>query len=211
MVPPQIAETPQWAPGVVANPARDGDSGSIPVTTNKLRAMHQQGGFSSQRPGHDATFAVDGANGGWWEPAENDAQPTMTVDLAAITEFEDPVYFTVDSSRIEFATGSRGGFGGGRGQAQAAAKPAGTTAFRYKIEASKDGKTYETILDKTNNNVTRYTEFDELRPTACRFVRLTMTDWPRATGSPLGIVEFTVFGKPYPEAPAKPAMKAAKK
>ena len=46
------SETPRWAPGVVANPARDGDSGSVPLSVNKLRAMNQRGGFSSQRPGH---------------------------------------------------------------------------------------------------------------------------------------------------------------
>ena len=190
-----VSETPQWAPGVVANPVRDGDSGSIPLTVNKMRAMNQHGSFSSQRPGHDAAYAVDGTNGGWWEPAEDDAQPTLTVDLGSITEFEDPQYFNVDSSRIEFSTGGRGGFG-----PRNAAPPqvTGSPAFRYKIEVSKDGKTYETILDKTNNNVTKYTEFDELRPTACRYVRLTITDWPHIAGTPFGILEFTVFGKAAP-------------
>jgi hypothetical protein len=38
-------------------------------------------------------------------------------------------------------------------------------------------------------------EFDELPPTACRFVRLTLTGWPRNATTPLGIIEFTVFGK----------------
>ena len=32
-------------------------------------------------------------------------------------------------------------------------------------------------------------------PTACRFVRLTITDWPHIANSPLGITESTVFGK----------------
>ncbi len=188
----EVTETPQWAPGVVANPVRNGDSGSIALTVNKMRAMNQQGSFSSQRPGHDAAYAVDGTNGAWWEPAENDAQPTLTVDLGSITEFEDPQYFLIDSSRIEFATGGRGGFMPPSGSPP---KVTGSRAFRYKIEASKDGKTYETVLDKTNSDVTKYTEFDELRPTACRFVRLTITDWPHISGTPLGVLEFTVFGK----------------
>jgi hypothetical protein len=109
----------------------------------------------------------------------------------------------VDSSRIEFAAGGRGFFGP-RGAAPA--QVSGSTAFRYKIEASQDGKTYETILDKTNNDVTRYTEFDELRPTVCRFARLTITDWPHLANTPLGILEFTVFGKG-----AAPARAAASK
>ena len=196
----EVSETPQWAPGVAANPARDGDSGSIPVSGNKMGGMHQQSSFSSQRPGHNAAFALDGTNGGWWEPAENDAQPTLTVDLSGNTEFEDPLMFTVDSSRIEFSTGGRGGFGPNAAAPAAPAPEGKTTAFRYKIEASMDGKTFQTILDKTGNNVTRYTEFDELTPTVCRYVRLTITDWPRVGTTPLGVLEFTVFGKAVPPA-----------
>jgi hypothetical protein len=199
------SETPQWAPGLVANPVRNGDSGSIAVSINKLRAMHSQSAFSSERPGHEAAYAIDDSNGTVWQPAENDGQPTLTIDLIAPTEFETNQLFEIDSSRLEFAAG--GGFGGrgARGAAgappaaapapPAAAAPNAITAFRYKIEVSMDGKQYTTVLDKTNNNVTRYTEFDEIPPTRCRFVRLTMTDWPRRGTTPLGITEFTVFGK----------------
>lgn len=187
-----VSETPQWAPGVVANPVRDGDSGSIALSVNKMRAMNQRGSASSQRPGRDAAYAVDGTNGAWWEPAEEDKQPSLTVDLGSITEFEDPQYFSVDSSRIEFGTGPRGGFGP---RAAAPAVVTGSPAFRYRIETSKDGKTFDTILDKTNNSVTRYTEFDELPPTVCRYVRLTITDWPHVGTTPLGVLEFTVFGR----------------
>jgi xylan 1,4-beta-xylosidase len=145
--------------------------------------------LSSHRPGHDAAYALDDSNGTWWEPAADDAQPSLTVDLGSITQFETEQAFTVDSSRIEFL--ARGG--GGRGAAPAPIH--GATAFRYKIEVSTDGKAYSTVLDKTSNNVTRYTEFDEIPPVRCRYVRLTLTDWPRAGDLPLGVVEFTIFGK----------------
>jgi hypothetical protein len=59
-----------------------------------------------------------------------------------------------------------------------------------------DGKNFTTVLDKTNNNVARFIEFEEIPPTKCRFVRLTVTGWPHKVGVPLGILEFTVFGKP---------------
>jgi xylan 1,4-beta-xylosidase len=192
------SDTPQWAPGVVARPARNGDSGSIPLTVNKIRAMNQRGGYSSQRTGHEAAYAVDDSNGTWWEPAENDTQPTLTVDLGSITEFESEQLFSVDSSRIQFMTGVGFGLGSGRGGTPAAK---GSTAFRYKIEASSEGKEYALILDKTTSEITRYTEFDELPPTHCRFVRLTLTGWPHL-GTPLGIIEFTVFGKAL-EAPKR--------
>ena len=199
------SETPQWAPGLVVNPVRNGDSGSIAVSINKLRAMHSQSAFSSERPGHEAAYAIDDSNGTVWQPAENDAQPTLAIDLIAPTEFETNQLFEIDSSRLEFTAG--GGFGGRGARGAAGAPPAAapappaavapnaTIAFRYKIEVSMDGTQYTTVLDKTNNNVTRYTEFDEIPPTRCRFVRLTMTDWPRRGTTPLGITEFTVFGK----------------
>jgi hypothetical protein len=192
------SETPQWAPGVVADPVRSGDSGSIPLTVNKLRALNQSGGFSSQRSGHEAAYALDDSNGTWWEPAEDDANPTLTIDLGSITEFESEQLFTVDSSRIEFVAG-RGRFGSPQPASQ---PPTGSAAFRYKIETSRDGRSFTTILDKTGNNITKYTEFDELPPTECRYVRLTITDWPHISNSPLGIMEFTVFGQPV-EAPKR--------
>jgi hypothetical protein len=189
----EASETPHWAPGVVSNPVRDGDSGSIPLTVDKLRAMNQRGRFSSQRPGHDAAYAVDDSNGTWWEPADDEAQPSLTIDLGSITEFETEQLFTVDSSRIEFL--ARGGGRGGAAAPPAVAAPSGPSAFRYRIEVSLDGKEFSTVVDKTDNAVTKYTEFDEIPPSRCRYVRLTVTGWPRQA-NPLGVVEFTVFGKP---------------
>jgi xylan 1,4-beta-xylosidase len=187
------SETPQWGPGAVADPARQGDSGSIPLTINKLRAMNAKSAFSSQRPGRDAAYAIDNSTGTWWEPAEEDRQPSLTVDLGPATEFDPVQLFTVDSSRILFSAPRAAGR---PGAATPPAPPTGSPAHRYRIEVSSDGKTFTTVLDKSQNTVTKYVEFDELSPTSCRFVRLTMTDWPHNGAAPLGIVEFTVFGKP---------------
>jgi xylan 1,4-beta-xylosidase len=188
-------ETPQWAPGVVADPARRSGSGSIPLTVDKLRNLNQQGAFSSQRSGHEAAYALDNSNGTWWEPEANDAQPSITIDLGSTTEWVKEQLFTIDSSRIEFLAG-RGGMGRG---AQPAQRVAGSAAFRYKIESSLDGKSYKTVLDKTGNETIKYTEFDEIPPAVSRYVRLTVTDWPHIANSNLGIMEFTVFGKAYEE------------
>ena len=214
--------TPQWAPGGVADASHDGDAGSIPLTVNKLTAMNARGTAPRSRPGHEAAYAIDNSNGTWWEPAEDETQPSLTLDLGPATNFDPVQLFTIDSCRIMFHTGARGGFGGGRGAA-AGARGAGTAtrpeqsvqpsaspdpkgaaqstspgsiAHQYKIEVSADGTEYKTVLDKTNNEVPKYTEFDEIPPTTCRFVRLTITGWPRNGTTPLGIVEFTAFGKP---------------
>jgi xylan 1,4-beta-xylosidase len=187
-----VSETPQWAPGVVDDPARRGDSGSLPLTVGKMRAMNQQGEFSSQRPGHEAAYAVDNSALTWWEPAEGDTLPTLTVDMGSLTEFDLPQFFTVDAVRILFHAGGRFGFGGA-GQGTDVTPPT-TVAHQYKIDVSEDGQTFRTILDRTGNDVTRYTEFEELPPTRSRFVRLTITDSPGVV--PLGVMEFTVFGRP---------------
>jgi xylan 1,4-beta-xylosidase len=203
-------ETPQWGPGAVADAYRDGNSGSIPLSVNKARVNNSHSAISSERSGHEAAYAVDNSNGTWWEPEQGDAQPSLTLDLGPGNEYDPPQSFTVDSSRIIFYAG-RGGMGGGRAGAPGAlsgatagtptappaAAPAGSViAHQFKIEASKDGKEFTTILDKTANRTTKYIEFDELPPTVCRYVRLTITGWPRIPNTPLGIIEFTVFGKP---------------
>ena len=185
-------DTPQWGPGAISDPYRNGDSGSIPLSVNKARVMNTRGKISSERPGHEAAYAVDNFNGTWWEPAEGDAQPSLTLDLGPATEWDRPQQFTIDSSRILFMTG-RGGFGA-RGAAPA--PPTGPVAHQYKIEVSGDGTNFTTVLDKTANRVTKYVEFDELTPTVCKYVRLTMTGWPRQANTQFGIIEFTVFGKP---------------
>ncbi len=189
------SETPQWAPGVVQDPVRDGDSGSIPLTFGKTRGLV----VSSQRPGREAGYALDNSDGTWWSPADGDAQPTLTVDLLAIPPFKP---YTIDSSRIQFHALNvrlrrpRSAAAGARSApVPPEARFSGSTAFRYRIEASVDGKVFTTVVDKSHNEVTRYTEFDEIHPTLARYVRLVLTDWPRSATQPLGVVEFTVFGR----------------
>jgi xylan 1,4-beta-xylosidase len=203
-----LTDTPHWAPGIVADPAKDGDSGSIPVTINKVRAMNAKSQFSSEQPGRYATYAVDNSSGTWWEPNPDDAQPTLTVDLGPATRFDVVQLFTIDSLRLLFTGGGR--FGGRRGDGLASADrtPPPTnapamppiSAHQYKIDVSTDGNTFTTVLDQSTNALARNTIFAEIPPTQCRLVRLTMINWPRTT--PLGIIEFTVFGKPTSSLPA---------
>lgn len=194
----RVTETPQWAPGVVADPARDGDSGSIPVSINKVRAMNSQSRFSSQQPERDAAYAVDDSSGTWWEPSPEDAQPTLTLDLGPATRFDVVQLFTIDSVRLLFTGGRRFG----------ASTPPSTGAHQYRIDVSTDGQAFTTVLDRSANAVPRNTVFEELPPTRCRFVRLTMTGWPRET--PLGIIEFTVFGRAAGSLPASQAIPVAR-
>ena len=191
----KVTETPQWAPGAVSNPAK-GNSGSIPVTINKLRAMNALSRFSSEQPGRNAAYAVDNSSGTWWEPAPTDTMPTLTIELSPATRFDVVQLFTIDGARLLF-NGGRRRFG--RQTTTAQASP--IYVYQYKIDVSMDGKKYITALDQTKNTISRNTIFEEIPPVKCRFVRLTMTNWPKTT--PLGIIEFTVFGKPAGYLPAE--------
>ena len=155
-------------------------SGSLPLTIGKMRAMNTRSAFSSQRPGREAAYAVDNSTGTWWEPAEDDPQPSITIDLGPATEFDPIQRFTVDSSRILFSAGR--GFRQPGAAAPPAPNPGGVGGAPIHDWVSDDGKTFSTILDKTRNAVTKYVEFDELPPTACRFVRLTLTVGPAMPG-----------------------------
>ena len=56
-----------------------------------------------------------------------------------------------------------------------------------------DGENYRTALNQSGNAMSRNVLFDEIPPVECRYVRLTMLDWPK--GSPLSILDFSVFGR----------------
>jgi hypothetical protein len=192
-----ITETPQWAPGAISDPTK-GNSGSVPVTINKVRAMNALSKFTSEQPGRYAAYAVDNSSGTVWEPLPADSLPSLTIELSPATRFDVVQLFTIDGARLMF-NGSRRGFGR---PAAGSPQPSPTPdIYQYKIEVSSDGKTFTTALDQTQNSLSRNTIFDEITPVKCRFVRLTVTSWPKT--SPLGIIEFTVFGKPADSLPAQ--------
>ena len=182
-----VTDTPQWAPGVVKDPAQ-GDSGSIIVSVGKTTMSTGQGFpgaakvASSAKPGRGLEYALDNSTATWWEPADDDAQPVLTISLSPAVDRDRVQTFRVDGSRILFG-------GGGRGFAGTAGKP----VFQYKVEVSMDGKDYRTVVDNSGNQVPRNVLFDEFDPVECRYVRLTMLDWPK--GSPLSILDFSVFGR----------------
>ena len=189
----KVTDTPQWAPNAVKGPD-NGDSKSLPITINKVSAMNALSTFSSEKPGKYAAYAVDNSSGTIWEPEADDEQPTLTVELSPATRFDVVQLFTVDGVRLMF-------YGGGRGfWRRPGSNPPPADIYKYKIEVSMDGETFTTALDQTGNETSRNTIFKEIPPVKARFVRLTMTDWPKAT--PLGIIEFTVFGKASGSLPA---------
>lgn len=66
-------------------------------------------------------------------------------------------------------------------------------AYQYKLEASLDSKSWQTVVDKTGNTAANNVEFDDFKPARARWVRLTVTGAP--PGARWGLLEYTIFGK----------------
>jgi len=173
------SETPQWALAVKPRPWQDNDSGTIPLSEDKSYTV------SSEAPGRNAPYAFDNNARTWWAPAENDAEPWLILDLGAATEVDPVQEFIIDSARILFMLPS------GLNRESAAPR-----IRHYKIEVSSDGKIYAVAVDKTRNDADNAVEFDEFTPVQGKFVKLTITGWPKRLSC--GVFEFTVFGKPGP-------------
>lgn len=184
----EVTDTPQPAP--LAKPEA-GAPKSVPVTINKVRAMNALSKFSSEQPGFYASYGVDDFSGTVWMPAADDKEPYLLVELSPATRFDVVQLFTVDGMRVMFgapSAGGRRGFGSFAPQ-----------VYRYKLEVSMDGEHFTTVVDRSGNTEARNTCFDEFAPAECRFVKLTVNGWPE--GSPLGIIDFTVFGHSSGELP----------
>ena len=180
-----VTDTPQPAPGTVA---KEGVPASIPVSINKATPRYKSlSKSSSAKEGYPAAFAADNYSGTVWMPADDDKAPYILFDLGGATEWDVIQLFKVDAVRLMF-TGTR------RGRGVAATYP----VFKFKVETSTDGEKFTTVLDKTKNTVSKDTIFEEFPSTQCRFVRLTITDWPKE--APLGVIEATIFGYPVPNA-----------
>lgn len=180
-----VTDTPQPAP--MAKSAKK----SIPVTINKINAMNALSKASSQQPGYPAAYAVDNYSGTLWLAAADDKAPSLTVELSPATRFDVVQLFEVDGMRVLFGNGQRRGWG---------APVAQLPVYKYKLEVSMDGEKFTTVLDKSGNSVSKDTVYDDFDPVTCRFVRLTVTEWP--SDGPLGIIDFTVFGTPAGHLPA---------
>jgi len=169
------SETPRRGPGLSPPDPDDTLGDPVPLSVNQTRYR-----ASSEAPGRDAQYALDNYTRTWWEASADDPQPSLMVDLS-IPGFDET--FTITASRILFAAnrlkGSEGIVPG---------------PYQYRIEASSDGETFATVVDKATNHIAKNVEYDEIPSVTCRYVRLTVTGAPPKV--PLGIIGFTVFGRP---------------
>ena len=99
---------------------------------------------SSAKPGRGPEYALDNSTATWWEPAEDDTNPVLTISLSPAVDRDRVQTFRIDGARLLFGGGARRGFSGA-----ASAAP----IYKYKIEVSMDGKDWSTALDQSGNQV----------------------------------------------------------
>ena len=76
IAPVTVSETPSFAPGVLSEPERGNSAGLVPLT------QHRECTESSMAPGRDGLYAIDDSMITWWQPADGDSDPTLTVYLS---------------------------------------------------------------------------------------------------------------------------------
>lgn len=168
-----VTDTPQYAAGVLKNPARGNTTGALPLTFF-LRGNQYA---TSQIYGRESFYALDENLSTWWEPKPEDKTPALTVDLRAD--------YVVEGIRIAWRDVGL--------DYDAGILPG---PFGYRVDITTDHTTesgWTTLLDCTDNTVDLNIDYRATVPTRARAVRLTVTSHPR--GITPGVVSFTAFGR----------------
>jgi hypothetical protein len=165
---PAATSLPQWLPGKIPAGQKSADTGWLPING----AMYTAG--SSSAPNLAGRFAVDNELRTWWQPAANDAQPTLT------SSFYAPA--TINAVRIVWRDI---GLDANRGVLP------GPFSYRVELETARDKWT--TVLDRSESKEDLLIDYREITPTVGTRARLVILGWPK--GITPGVAEFTLLGK----------------
>ncbi len=161
-------DVPQWNPGVREFPARGNATELVALT------MFKPTKASSQAPGRDPLYAIDEALHTWWQPAEGDSEPTLSVMLQG--------RFYVDAFRVmwkdigmNLGEGVKGG------------------AYRYVIECATSEEDWKTVVDMSANETDLSVAYHPIAPTLANRVRIRILGAPE--GITPGLLNFTAFGE----------------
>ena len=170
------SEVPQWAPGVMANPARGNDIGWRPLTASKPARA------SSYAPGRTPNYATDNLLSTWWEPATNDAAPWLMCHLRDSFDVS-AVRLHWSESGLEYAEGATPG------------------PVRYVVELSPegDGDNWLCVVNASENTTDMLIDYRTFPATqACR-IRVRILGHPEKINT--GLLELTAFGLSPTNAP----------
>lgn len=165
-----VSDTPQFGFGDEEKP-QNTDTGLKPLTF-----MHRQNvKSSSHEKGRETIYAFDYSTLTWWQPLENDPEPTLTVDVG--TEYVcEAVRIMWRDVNMDYDKGIIPG------------------AYGYVVEGREkvgEGE-WRTLLDMSNNKEDYNIDYRSFPPAVCRELRLRILSCPK--GIIPGVVSFTVFG-----------------
>ena len=167
-----VTTVPQLGPGVSRDPVSRNDAGILPLTARQRAKSFA----TSHVPGHEGFFALDDSLLTFWQPAEDDPRPSLTVNLQAPYRTE-AARILFREIGLDYRTGILPG------------------PFRYTVEGRPDNEKEEWILliDCRENSEDRNCDYRVFPPVTCESVRLTLFGAPK--GITPGIMDFTVFGR----------------
>ncbi len=167
---PEVTQTPQYGPGVMAEPLSGNSAGLLPLTFRRRGSIRA----SSYVEGRNALYAFDDSMLTWWQPAEGDADRWIDVDLEAP--------YVVEATRVIW-----------RDVGMDYEKGALPGAYQYVVEGKTpdDGK-WVKILDMSDNDEDYNIEYRSFPPVCLTKIRLRIVGAPEKITP--GVISFTAFG-----------------
>ncbi len=172
IIPTVADDNPQWLPGVKENPHLDNNAGLVPMTHFRTYTV------SSEAPGRTGIYALDESALSWWQPASDDKEPTLTVDTIIYKGKPEMMAY---AARIAWRYVGMNVLQGKL-----------PVPIKYKIEVLDLNDNWVCVLDKTNNTDDLYFDYQILKPTYAKKVRLVITD---KGPFDIGVIDFSVYGK----------------
>lgn len=181
LVVPHLSESPQYVPGVLANPAEGNE------VRDDLISARSSYAISSYSEGRHPIYAIDESCLTWWQPADDDTKPWFLVSFKG--------NYNVDAFRIYWKEVN----------VDRSTNLSGKADIKYKIEVfngtsnptdpasgEMNADCWTTVYEKTGDstNIIDYIRLDE--PVLGQYARITITDWPDEIHP--GLIEFSVFG-----------------
>ncbi len=166
-----VTELPQWAPGIKGPDQLDNNTDLLPLTFREPAIA------SSFVYGREPIYAADDSMLTWWEPEQDDREPTLTIS------FKQGLYMVYAARIIWRDVGMDIGSNILPG------------AFGYVIEAKQADGNWVTVLDKARSQDDFNVDYQILEPVQAAAVRLRVVNWPQ--GITPGVISFCIFGKFY--------------
>lgn len=161
-------DTPQWMPGVCEHPELGNDAGLKPLTFNNPTTA------TSHAPGREPIYATDDTLLDWWQPAADDPDKALNVELRG--------GYNVSAVRVLFRD---------VGLKYDAGRLPGP--FRYLVECqNKPEDPWVTVVDRSNNQQDLCCDYEQFDPQPAQRVRLRLLNSPE--GIEPGVINFTAFG-----------------